>query len=173
MRVGKWVCAIFILCILLIPTGCAKSPPDPVGYLGGNFSAELCGTNGEAEFCGVVTVENCDGGRLCTVRYITPEILRDVEITLLYTTDGDPRGDAEIKAPGGFFYTASAVAVEGLCAPLRCLVSAPEISAVQKLDSGYLFTHPDGSVLVLSESGIPVKYDSPSIAFEVVWFQEG
>ena len=173
MRVGKRMCAIFILCIMLIPTGCAKSPPDPVGYLGGNFMAELCGTNGKTEFCATVTVENCDGGRLCTVRYITPEILCDVEITLLYTTDGKPRGGAEIKASDGFFYTASAVAVEGLCAPLRCLVSAPEISAVQKLDSGYLFTHPDGSSLLLSSDGAPVKYDSPSVAFDVVWFQRG
>lgn len=171
MRVGKWVCGVLILCMLL--AGCAKSLPDPVGYLGSDFSAELCGDNGGVGFSAVVTVENCDGGRRCTIRYITPEILYDVAITLLYASDGEPQGDAEIKAAGGVLFTASAAAVEGLCAPLRCLVSAPETSAVQKTDLGYLFTHPDGSTLVLSSDGVPLKYDSSSVGFEVVWFQKG
>ena len=160
---------ILICCFLLL--GCRATPPDPFAALTSNFSAELDGAMGETSFCVAITVENCDGGRLCKLVYSAPKSLDGVEIELLCDESGAAIGSASVKAPDGTLYTVSAASIKGFCLPLRSLLDTGEIASVQKIGSDYLFATADGAERTVSAAGAPISYSSASIRWSVRWFQ--
>ena len=65
--------------------------------------------------------------------------------------------------------------IEGLLAPLTCLMEGEEISTVQKIGARYRLTFPGGAEMVLAEreGGLfPERFSSGELHFTVVWVEE-
>ena len=165
----RFVALLLTSCLLLI--GCRADPPNPLAFSASDFSVELDGKMGEIAFCVAITVENCDGGRLCRLVYSAPKSLDGLEIELLCTEDGTGIDTATVKTGNGAIYTVGAAAVKGLCLPLYSLLCAEEIASVQKSGSDYLFVDESGSKRLVSAKGYPLSFSSTSICWTVRWFQ--
>ncbi len=171
MQKRRFWFVVLILTVCFLFLGCQSAPPDPFGFLGSDFSAELEGVMEKTQFCAAITVENCDSGRHCRLVYSAPESLDGVAIELFCAPDGTPIGTADVTSPLGVTYTVSVASIEGLCRPLLSLLNTCEIASLQKTDEGFLFVTANGTERVTSPSGVPLSLKSPSICWTVLWFQ--
>lgn len=118
-----------------------------------------------------LSVENCEGGRLCRLLYSTPAPFDGLEIALLCTPNGSPDGKATITTKENTVYEVDAHAVEGLCRPALTLLSTYETLSLQKTEQGYRFSCSDECERYVSKEGTPLSLRGESFSWNVTWME--
>lgn len=156
-------CVLLVLCALLwSATGCGSGVESYFSFREQDFQAELAGVMGDVSFKATVAVVSADGGegRVMRVSYAEPSYLSGV------TVEAYPDGSARIS-DGEMETESTSQAMAGLLSPVSSLFWGEEIATVQREGKQTVLGLPDGSRLSLSEDGLPVRFCSVKISYDV------
>lgn len=158
--------------------GCDKSlSPNYFAFREATFTAEIRGTVGNTDFCATIRLHAPNGSsadgteHTVTLTYLEPTPFAG--LTLSAHTDvwnQADSGSVEIQYQN-LTLQGTAKQLSGLFSPAAVLLTANEVSAVQKEANGYRLTLRDGEQLMLNENGIPQAFSSPALSFEVIWWE--
>lgn len=156
-------CVLLVLCALLwSATGCGSGVESYFSFREQDFRAELAGVMGEVAFRATASALRVDGGegRVMRVSYSEPSYLAGV------TVEAFPDGSARIS-DGEIETESTSQAMAGLLSPVSSLFWGEEIATVQREGGQTVLGFPDGSRLSLSEDGLPVRFYSVKMSYEV------
>lgn len=158
--------------------GCDKSlPSNYFAFRETAFTAEIRGTVGNTDFCATIRLHTPNGNsadgteHTVTLTYLEPTPFAG--LTLSAHTDGrnQPDSDSVEIQYQNLTLQGNAKQLSGLFSPATVLLTANEVSAVQKEATGYRLTLRDGEQLTLNENGIPQAFSSSALSFEVIWWE--
>lgn len=178
MRYFCRILSLFVcVCMGIACMGCAASPPDYFAYREGDFCAELRGTLDKKAFCAKITVKGDGTGRAIEIEYLADEqtgketSLTGLKIFARCGADGTLGGAAQVVL-GEMDLETEGELLAGVLSPVTVLLSPSDFSAVQKEGDSYRLTFSDGAILALDTQGLPRTFSSPSLSFEVIWWEK-
>lgn len=166
---------VLALSITLCFVSCAEVSPDPLAFQKESFSAELRGSRrtpgkeGTSSFVAKIEVRREETTYALRVTYLAPEAMEGCEVYALCTVSGELTGEAELRF-GELCITTPAQHLSGLLLPATALVAPRQLESIQKTTEGWRADYMDEVELLSAPDGKPIRFSSPEISFEVVWF---
>ncbi len=164
---------LFCVYILLLTQGCAR--PDtlrlgehPFGETA--FSAEIRGVRGTNSFVAKIGISPTDGGTCIRVEYTAPDALAGIAVEARCQEDGTLSGEAEILR-AGTSEQLDAESLEGLLAPVSCLLGLVDHTSVKKEGEIYELQFANDVTVRVNESGDLVSYGDTRLRYNVVWLE--
>ncbi|MBQ8432625.1 MAG: hypothetical protein IJX28_07040 [Clostridia bacterium] len=163
------IALLVILGVLLGAVSCAPSVPAPLEALAGSFSAQVGGEMNGVEF--YADMEILREGETTQIRLIYRSPVALEGLTLEQTGGKDAPVTVRL---GELALEVSAAAVAGWMRPARVLLDLQEQdlqSAERTGEDSYRFVFSGDQTLTVTAQGLPLAYESPSLTFSILRFQ--
>ena len=165
--------AVLLVVVLFLTQGCAHTDQlrldePPFGETA--FSAEIRGARGENGFSAKIGIVPVEGGTCIRVEYTAPEALAGIVVETQCGEDGTLQGEAEVLR-SGVSTRLDAECLQGLLAPVACLLRLADHTAVKRDGETYELQFENGAVLRVDGRGDLISYDDASLRYDVVWLE--
>ena len=170
MRFGVLFLTICLVAVTISFAGCRETaprewilPPDS------RFCADVAGTLHGVPFAAHVEIEAENAGkRVFTLSFLPSGSTIPAGLTLVGACGAGGVPLQPVTATlGELRVEVSAAALQHLLLPVVTLLLRNDYSTIQKTESGFLLTFPDGATLTLSPDRSPLRFSSPVCEFEV------
>ena len=168
----RWI-AVILGVLLLFTQGCARGErfqlnERPFGDTA--FSAEIRGVRDGNDFSAKIGVVPVEGDVMIRIEYTAPKTLAGIAVEARCDGNGCVQGEAEIVR-SGVSARLDAESLEGLLAPVSCLLELSEHTAVKKEDTTYELHFQNGEILCLDETGGLISYSDSCLQYDVIWLE--
>lgn len=162
MKIRQLLLLFITASLIFVATGCrslSDADKSDTAYRKKPFRAEISGKLSGVSFGAVI--EKTEAG--ASVSYLRPDALSGITLC--------KNGEDVFLNHAGKQTPVSDGALSGLLSPLEILITETEPLRIQKTKKGYTLSLSDNGTLTLTPERLPSDYESPSLCFTVVWWE--